>query len=98
MTKPQVDGAFKARTEPDPATVFARYLESHERGQRVYARIQAAYARDADEYNAARLWWDRIIEAGRAGEFLDANGHSKDLICSPAMTLRKWWIRDGRPR
>ena len=92
-----------ARLKYEPAVIppdvlFAHYLESMEILARRGAAIQAAYARHADEYDEARRWWDRIIEAGRAGEFLDANGHSIDLIRSPMQTLRKWWIRDGRPR
>lgn len=98
MPKPRADRAFLARTQPDPSAVFARYIESYERNQRAYAGIQAAYAKHADDYDVARRWWGRMIEAGRAGEFLDPNGHSEDLIRSPAMTLRRWWILDGRPR
>ena len=98
MTKPRNDPAFLARTQPDPATVFPRYLEDCERGERQRVAMQAAYAKHADDYDEARRWWDRIIAAGRAGEFLDANGHSIDLIRSPMQTLRKWLIRDGRPR
>ena len=98
MAKPQSDAAFKARTQPDPAAVFACYIESHEILARRGAAIQAAYAKHADDYRDARRWWDRIILEGRAGEFVGETGHSQELVDATMQTLRKWWIREGRPR
>ena len=98
MATPQVGHVFKTRTDPCPATVFACYIEDYERNQRAYARIQTAYAERKDDYDAARRWWDLIILEDRAGEFVGPTGHSQDLVDAPMQTLRKWWIREGRPR
>ena len=78
--------------------MFACYVEDYERDRRAYDRIQATYAKHADDYDAARRWWDRTIEEGRAGEFVGPTGRSQELQDAPMQTLRKWWIRDGRPR
>ena len=88
------------KTDPDalPALIFAKYVEDHEILARRGAAIQAAYARHADEYDEARRWWHRIILEGRAGEFVGPTGHSQELQDAPMQTLRKWRIRDGRPR
>lgn len=113
------------KTDPAelPALIFTQYVEDYERGERERARLAAAYAGHADEYDAARRWWDRIIAEGRAGEFvkqrpirpwslpqgfhtefewytmhITAYAGDLDLLHAPIQTLRKWWIRDGRPR